>query len=59
LIGIGSALRNAPACISSAYRQGEPRDEGTVCYRRDHLVGLDYQSVEDLKALDALPAPAT
>jgi thioredoxin-dependent peroxiredoxin len=34
-------------------------EEGIVRHRHDHLLGLDYQSVEDLKqALDALPAPA-
>jgi peroxiredoxin Q/BCP len=34
-------------------------EEGIVRHRHDHLLGLDYQSVDDLKAvLDALPAPA-
>jgi peroxiredoxin Q/BCP len=34
-------------------------EQGIVRHRHDHLVGLDYQSVDDLKAvLDALPAPA-
>jgi thioredoxin-dependent peroxiredoxin len=34
-------------------------EQGTARYRHDHLLGLDYQSVDDLKAaLDALPAPA-
>jgi peroxiredoxin Q/BCP len=34
-------------------------EDGIVRHRHDHLLGLDYQSVEDLKAaLDALPAPA-
>jgi peroxiredoxin Q/BCP len=34
-------------------------EDGIVRYRHDHLLGLDYQSVDDLKAaLDALPAPA-
>jgi hypothetical protein len=29
-----------------------------VRHRHDHLLGLDYQSVDELKrALDALPAP--
>ncbi len=33
-------------------------EEGIVRYRHDHLLGLDYQSVDDLKeALDSLPAP--
>jgi peroxiredoxin Q/BCP len=32
---------------------------GIVRQRHDHLLGLDYQSVDDLKrALDELPAPA-
>jgi thioredoxin-dependent peroxiredoxin len=34
-------------------------EDGVVRYRHDHLLGLDYQSVDDLKkALDALPAGA-
>jgi peroxiredoxin Q/BCP len=34
-------------------------EDGIVRYRHDHLLGLDFQSVDDLKAaLDALPAPA-
>jgi peroxiredoxin Q/BCP len=34
-------------------------EQGIVRHRHDHLLGLDYQSVEDLKvALDALPKPA-
>ncbi len=32
-------------------------EQGTVRHRHDHMLGLDYQSVEELKrALDALPA---
>jgi peroxiredoxin Q/BCP len=32
-------------------------EEGVVAHRHDHLLGLDYQSVDELKAvLDALPA---
>jgi peroxiredoxin Q/BCP len=32
-------------------------EDGIVRHRHDHLLGLDYQSVDDLKAaLDALPA---
>lgn len=32
-------------------------EDGVVRYRHDHLLGLDFQSVDDLKAaLDALPA---
>jgi peroxiredoxin Q/BCP len=34
-------------------------ERGVVRHRHDHLLGLDYQSVDELKAvLDALPAPA-
>ncbi len=34
-------------------------ENGIVRHRHDHLLGLDYQSVDDLKAaLDALPSPA-
>ena len=34
-------------------------EEGVVRHRHDHLLGLDYQSVDDLKAaLDTLPSPA-
>jgi peroxiredoxin Q/BCP len=34
-------------------------EDGIVRHRHDHLLGLDYQNVDDLKAaLDALPAPA-
>jgi peroxiredoxin Q/BCP len=34
-------------------------EQGIVRHRHDHLLGLDYQSVDDLKAaLDTLPAPA-
>jgi thioredoxin-dependent peroxiredoxin len=34
-------------------------EQGIVRHRHDHLLGLDYQSVDELKAvLDALPASA-
>ncbi|HEY3828717.1 MAG TPA: peroxiredoxin [Solirubrobacteraceae bacterium] len=34
-------------------------EQGIVRHRHDHLLGLDYQSVDDLKvALDAVPRPA-
>jgi peroxiredoxin Q/BCP len=34
-------------------------EQGIVRHRHDHLLGLDYQSVDDLRAaLDGLPAPA-
>jgi peroxiredoxin Q/BCP len=33
-------------------------EQGIVRHRHDHLLGLDYQSVDDLRdALEALPAP--
>jgi peroxiredoxin Q/BCP len=35
-------------------------EDGVVRHRHDHLLGLDYQSIDDLKAaLELLPAPAT
>jgi thioredoxin-dependent peroxiredoxin len=35
-------------------------EQGVVRHRHDHLLGLDYQSVEDLKAaLDLLPAASS
>jgi peroxiredoxin Q/BCP len=35
-------------------------EQGIVRHRHDHLLGLDYQSVGQLKsALDAIPNPAT
>jgi thioredoxin-dependent peroxiredoxin len=34
-------------------------EDGIVRHRHDHLLGLDFQSVDELKAaLDSLPAPA-
>jgi peroxiredoxin Q/BCP len=34
-------------------------EQGIVRHRHDHLLGLDYQSVDDLSAaLEALPSPA-
>src|SRR6202163_3727581 len=34
--------------------------QGVVRHRHDHLLGLDFQSVDELKStLDALPTPAT
>jgi peroxiredoxin Q/BCP len=35
-------------------------EQGIVRHRHDHLLGLDYQSVDELRrALDAMPAAAT
>ena len=34
-------------------------EDGIVRHRHDHMLGLDYQSVDDLKAaLDTLPSPS-
>jgi alkyl hydroperoxide reductase subunit AhpC len=34
-------------------------EQGIVRHRHDHLLGLDYQSVDDLRAaLNTLPSPA-
>jgi peroxiredoxin Q/BCP len=56
--------------VAKAYSAFSPRlgikravividEEGIVRHRHDHLLGLDYQSVDELKAtLDALPAAA-
>jgi peroxiredoxin Q/BCP len=34
-------------------------EDGIVRHRHDHMLGLDYQSVDELKsALEALPTPA-
>src|ERR1700691_2988318 len=55
--------------VAKAYSAFSPRlgikravividEDGIVRHRHDHLLGLDYQSVDDLKAgLDALPSP--
>jgi thioredoxin-dependent peroxiredoxin len=64
-------LADADKEVAKAYGAFSPRlgtkravividEQGVVRYRHDHLLGLDYQSVDDLKlALDALPAPAS
>ena len=56
--------------VATAYSAYSPRlgtkravividEQGIVRHRHDHLLGLDYQSVDDLKsALDSLPVPA-
>lgn len=62
-------LADADGAVAKAYgahgRLGTKRavividEDGVVRHRHDHLLGLDYQSVDDLKAaLDSLPAPA-
>ena len=56
--------------VAAAYDAYSPRlgvkravividEQGVVRHRHDHLLGLDYQSVDELKSvLDALPAAA-
>ena len=62
-------LADVDSAVARAYgahsRMGTKRavividEQGIVRYRHDHLLGLDYQSVDDLKAaLDALPLAA-
>jgi thioredoxin-dependent peroxiredoxin len=62
-------LADVDGAVAKAYsahgRMGTKRavividEDGVVRHRHDHLLGLDYQSVDDLKAaLDSLPAPA-
>jgi peroxiredoxin Q/BCP len=62
-------LADVDGAVAKAYsasgRMGTKRavividEDGIVRHRHDHLLGLDYQSVDDLKAtLDALPSPA-
>ena len=59
-------VEKAAAKAYSAYgRTGTKRavividEQGIVRHRHDHLLGLDYQSVDDIKAaLDGLPARA-
>ncbi|HTB69984.1 MAG TPA: peroxiredoxin [Solirubrobacteraceae bacterium] len=62
-------LADVDGAVARAYsahgRMGTKRavivvdEQGIVRHRYDHLLGLDYQSVAELKAtLDALPAPA-
>jgi peroxiredoxin Q/BCP len=64
-------LADVDKSVAEAYSAFSPRlgtkravividEQGIVRHRHDHLLGLDYQSVDDLKAaLDALPAAAT
>ncbi|HEY4428614.1 MAG TPA: peroxiredoxin [Solirubrobacteraceae bacterium] len=63
-------LADVDKSVASAYsahsaRLGTKRavividEQGVVRHRHDHMLGLDYQSVDDLRAvLDGLPAPA-
>lgn len=63
LADVDKAVAKAYGAFSS--RLGTKRavividENGIVRYRHDHVLGLDYQSVDDLKAaLEALPSPA-
>jgi thioredoxin-dependent peroxiredoxin len=56
-------LADVDKAVGKAYSASGKRavividEQGVVRHRHDHLLGLDYQSVDDLKAaLDALPA---
>jgi peroxiredoxin Q/BCP len=64
-------LADSDKAVAKAYSAYAPRlgmtkravividEQGIVRHRHDHLLGLDYQSVDELKlALDALPSPA-
>jgi thioredoxin-dependent peroxiredoxin len=58
-------LADVDKAVGKAYSASGKRaviiidEQGVVRHRHDHLLGLDYQSVDDLKvALDALPSPA-
>ncbi|HSZ15012.1 MAG TPA: peroxiredoxin [Solirubrobacteraceae bacterium] len=65
-----SLLADVDKRVARAYDAFSPRlgvkravividEQGIVRHRHDHLLGLDYQSVDELKAvLDALPTPA-
>jgi peroxiredoxin Q/BCP len=49
--------------VAMSYSAFSPRividEDGIVRHRHDHMLGLDYQSVDDLKAaLDTLPSPS-
>ena len=64
-------LADVDKAVAMAYSAFSPRvgikravividEQGIVRHRHDHLLGLDYQSVDDLKAtLDALEAAPT
>jgi thioredoxin-dependent peroxiredoxin len=64
-------LADVDKSVAKAYSAFSPRlgtkravvvidEQGVVRHRHDHMLGLDYQSVDELKgALDALPAVAT
>jgi thioredoxin-dependent peroxiredoxin len=62
-------LADVEKTVARAYDAYSPRmgvkravividEQGVVRHRHDHLLGLDYESVEELKSmLDALPSP--
>jgi thioredoxin-dependent peroxiredoxin len=63
-------LADVEKSVAKLYSASSPRlgtkravividEQGIVRHRHDHLLGLDYQSVDELRsALDALPAPS-
>jgi peroxiredoxin Q/BCP len=58
-------LADVDKAVAKTYSAGGKRavvvidEQGVVRHRHDHLLGLDYQSVDDLKAaLDSLASPA-
>jgi peroxiredoxin Q/BCP len=64
-------LADVDKAVAKAYSAFSPRlgtkravividEQGIVRHRHDHMLGLDYQSVDELRdALEALPAAAT
>jgi peroxiredoxin Q/BCP len=59
-------LADVDKAVGKAYSASGKRavviidEQGVVRHRHDHLLGLNYQSVDDLKAaLDALPSATT
>jgi thioredoxin-dependent peroxiredoxin len=63
LADVGANVARAYSAFSSRF--GTKRavvvidEQGIVRHRHDHRLGLDYQTVDDVKAaVDALPAPA-
>jgi peroxiredoxin Q/BCP len=64
-------LADVDKAVAKAYSAFSPRlgtkravividEQGIVRHRHDHLLGLDYQTVDDLKAeLDALPSASS
>ena len=57
-LSVAAALRRAPSCAKMVKRAVIMVDEdGRVAHRHDHALGLDFQTVADLKkTLDELPS---